>query len=167
MSKTATDLRAEAAQDFKDVEDSFDRCDTDGFLSQWASDINGRVKLAQATIAEHGGKALFAQDYLINRATGEEVTDARLCRTRYGLKWRIDSTDEWLPYNPTRESTLAKKGYREEVRYEVCEARAKSWCPTNGSYTSVQVRTFRSDMSDSQQRYLGWRHIGTPDQEEA
>jgi hypothetical protein len=52
---TADELRAAASKKFQDAEDSFDRCDTDGFLSQWASGISAdRLRLA-AEIKDNGG----------------------------------------------------------------------------------------------------------------
>ena len=38
--KTAQEYRNEAAELHNRVEESFERCDTDGFLSQWANGIS-------------------------------------------------------------------------------------------------------------------------------
>jgi hypothetical protein len=67
MSNTdAADLRAQAARHDQDAADSFERCDTDGFLSQWASGMTARKLRAQADLAEQGGtietQALFNLD---------------------------------------------------------------------------------------------------------
>lgn len=51
--KTAAEWRAESAEMFAKREESYDRCDTDGFLSQWAlgslsQDYSLRAQLAEA-----------------------------------------------------------------------------------------------------------------------
>lgn len=59
----AVRLDAEATGRHQAAADSFDRCDTDGFLSQWASGISGRLAAAKAEIARNHGyveaRALF------------------------------------------------------------------------------------------------------------
>jgi len=48
-----------AAAHAKAKADSFDRCDTDGFLSQWASGINGELARTKRDILLNGGYAQF------------------------------------------------------------------------------------------------------------
>jgi hypothetical protein len=118
---TAEELRAGAEQRREEAAASFERCDTDGFLSQWASGITARLYEQQAKIAEAGGTALFARDELLTLAG--EKTDARLCETRYGTKWRLDSTDEWIKYGASAKA-LAKRGYRAIELIERAPAKA-------------------------------------------
>lgn len=63
---TPAELRAEAQRADQAAADSFERSDTDGFLSQWASSITARKLRAQAELAEAGGltetSALFNLD---------------------------------------------------------------------------------------------------------
>ena len=42
MTSTAAQLREAAAADRQAAYDSFERCDTDGFMSQWASGLVDR-----------------------------------------------------------------------------------------------------------------------------
>lgn len=60
---TATDLRNQAAAHEQAAQDSFDRCDTDGFLSQWAHGLSAEKARRQAEIVEAGGVAEFAALY--------------------------------------------------------------------------------------------------------
>lgn len=163
MTTKAEELRAEAAQHEQDAADSFERCDTDGFLSQWASGINARLDRLRADVVEAGGIGTFAKDVLVT-LDGEE-TDARLVKTRYGLRWRLDSTDEWLGHRPARESTLASKGYREVEVYEVAPARADTWAPAGATglsgATSVSVGVFRDDVRKGEQAL--WRLVALGD----
>ncbi|MFC7593570.1 hypothetical protein ACFQYP_65080 [Nonomuraea antimicrobica] len=59
MSATATALREQAARDDQAAYDSFERCGTDGALSQWAHSQNAQEARLQATITEADGVALF------------------------------------------------------------------------------------------------------------
>lgn len=160
---TAAELRARAAAERQEARDSFERCDTDGFLSQWASGINARMYERQAEIAENGGMATFARTVLVSAETGEVVAGARVVQTRFGERWRIDATDEWVAYMPERASTLARKGYAE---IEVVEQAAAGVCIA-GSGTglsgaaSCYVRTFRRDARRSD----GWRCVGIANDE--
>ncbi len=54
--KTVSEWKAEAAASRKRSADSFERCDTDGFLSQWASDTMARRYDECADIAENDGR---------------------------------------------------------------------------------------------------------------
>lgn len=102
--ETAEKLRSEASQAFKNAEDSFQRSDTDGFLSQWASSEIGRLKNAQAEILENGG--VWAIPTLME---GERmVTAVRVLnynKFSYSNKWEWFLEDEeaekfgrrWIP----------------------------------------------------------------------
>lgn len=163
MTQTAEQLRKEAAQHRQDAVDSFDRCDTDGFLSQWASGMNADLKLARAKIAEAGGLATFTRLRLVT-LDGQE-TDARRVNTRYGSKWRLDSTDEWLGVQPVRESTLARKGYREVEEFALAPAKAIHWAPPGArglsGATSVQTLVLRADIEGND--VWDWRLDGYGD----
>lgn len=55
----AARLRAQATRNRASAEESFQRCDTDGFLSQWADGINARLREREASILECGGWSVF------------------------------------------------------------------------------------------------------------
>lgn len=56
-------LRQMAADSRQREAESFERCDTDGFLSQWTNAIGAQLYEAQAHIAERGGRAEFTGLY--------------------------------------------------------------------------------------------------------
>lgn len=157
--ETAAALRAKAAQHEQDARDSFERCDTDGFLSQWASQQMSALERTNARIAEVGGVWTFSRLQLLT--TDGEATDARLVETKYGQRWRLNSTDQWLPVSPKRESTLGKHGYREVELREVAPAKAIHWAPPGARGLSgasmVQVVIIRTDDAK------GWRPAGAPE----
>lgn len=154
MTTRGEELRQEAVELRASARESFERCDTDGFLSQWADGINARLAEAKADIADAGGTALFARWILLN-AAGEEL-DARRVETRYGVKWRIDSTDEWLTWGSER--AAKRRGY--EVREVVERADAGAAISAQGrglsGAASATIRIYRKGAASSE----GWRCIG-------
>lgn len=82
--KTSTELRAEAAAAAQRSADSFERSDTDGFLSQWANDMTAQLLNRKAEIVDQGGRARFIGLY-----HGEQRVAARLVDGRYGWVWML------------------------------------------------------------------------------
>lgn len=112
--EAATRLREKAAAHDAEAHASFERCDTDGALSQWASGLNARVARLQADIVENGGLAEFTALFDLD---GNWVRAKRI-NGRYGTCWMIldengDATGQFAPFAPSRKSTLEKRGYRE------------------------------------------------------
>jgi len=111
---TAEDYMNMASGKYRQAEESFERCDTDGYLSQWASSIMANVYRHLADLAENGGKAEFLA---LADLEGNEVS-AKVINGRYGPCWAImdgsgNFTGKFVNYRPARESTLRKKGYQE------------------------------------------------------
>ncbi len=48
-----------AAESLRSAEESFERCNTDGFLSQYCSGLSARLHEARAEIARNGGQDQF------------------------------------------------------------------------------------------------------------
>ncbi len=106
-------------------QESFDRCDTDGFLSQWANTISAREYRAQAQILRQGGYDSFP--VLVETKTGKVVaTNVHFFpHPKFSWqnvrKWRVFDENiaairRWIPYGST--SRVQKQmGLREEMRY--------------------------------------------------
>lgn len=119
-------LRSKAAAHEQEAIDSFDRCDTDGFVSQWASGVCASEARLAATIVDNGGRDYFPALFTLD---GEFVPAKAITfqsKFSYGeeRRWMVldangRSTGTFLPYWPKRRSTLAKRGYVEGwvVRY--------------------------------------------------
>lgn len=110
----AARLRTEAAAHWQERADSFERCDTDGFLSQWASGLTAQHRSAEARLLEDGGVAEFITLFDLD---GNWVP-SRLVEGKYGTSWMVlDETGKrtgvYVPYLPKRRDTLAKRGYVE------------------------------------------------------
>lgn len=116
ITKTADEYRAEAAAHRAAEAESFARCDTDGFISQYVHTLNAREASVKARLAEQGGMedfgALFHLDGTIastHQADGE-----------YGSYWVLN--DEATARFGKRFVSLsrAKNGQR---RYEANRAK--------------------------------------------
>jgi len=110
----AKQLREASSRKAQEAIDSFDRCDTDGFLSQWASGLNSRLDNANASILEDGGVSEFDAVFDLEG----NYQPAVLIDTRYGKAWSLTDSNGrflnppmFLPSRPARASTIKKKGY--------------------------------------------------------
>jgi len=108
--------REKAKQADQEAFDSFERCDTDGFLSQWASRITADKHRLAAQIAERGGTWQFPALFDLE---GRPV-NAKLIDGRYGRCWALMEgetngpfTGEFVTAFPKRPSTMTKKGFFE------------------------------------------------------
>jgi hypothetical protein len=92
-------LDGKSADALRAREESFERCDTDGFLSQWADGLASRLESENARILRDGGYAEFP--LLVDSKTGEVVgryrhtfTNCYGGRPRQQYSWRVE--DEYL-----------------------------------------------------------------------
>jgi hypothetical protein len=104
----------EADQHDRDARESFERSDTDGFLSQWASGLTAERKRLQASIVENDGMAEIG--CVVD--ADDRIVPARWIDTRFGgcfaLFEDFDSANnksgkiiEWIS-----ESKMERLGYR-------------------------------------------------------
>ena len=117
VEKTAAEYRAEAQAERLASQASFERCDTDGALSQWGSDMMAAVNHVLAELAEQGGMAEFV---VLCDLQGQEVR-ARVVSSKYGACWALCDeqdrfTGEFVAYCPARPSTLRRHGFQEVHR---------------------------------------------------
>lgn len=140
---TAPELRDRAAERAQEAHDSFDRCDTDGFLTQWASGLNSNADRMAADLLDAGNVAEFAALY--DLATGDRVP-ARLFDGQYGLCWMIvdattrKATGTFVSAFPKRTATMERKGYREGA--ELAPARVVM---TGSNVCTVRPAVVRTD----------------------
>jgi hypothetical protein len=139
-----------ASEHFRSAEESFDRCDTDGFLTQWAHGLNGRLEKRKAELARNGGMATFRGLY--DRETGERVA-AKLIEGRYGYCWAFCDADGNFTgrFLGDSKGTPRSRMYREgfESRTEDAPANAvlqgaKGATGLSGAHT-VGVVVYRTD----------------------
>lgn len=139
---TPDQLRAEAQEWDQRAAESWERSDTDGFLSQWASGLAAsRLRLA-AEIAENGGRWRFPALFDL----AGNLVAAKLIETKFGLAWGVLESDDprskitkWVTAFPARPSTMQRKGYREG--YVMARAKADYRGANATSVRAVAVRT--------------------------
>lgn len=147
----ATLLRAEADRQDQAAEESFQRCDTDGFLSQWALGLGAQRDRLQADILEDGGVAEFPAlfDLQGNRVRAKLITVPD--KFNYGRPKRVWAfcdlqdklTGKFINPFPKRASTMEKKGYREGT--ETAPAKADIVGYGRGLSGHAWVATVRTD----------------------
>lgn len=74
--------RAKAAEHIAKAEESWQRSDTDGFLTQWAHGISSQLEMRKADIAERGGKA----DFLVAFDADGNLVPMKSIDTKYGTR---------------------------------------------------------------------------------
>lgn len=152
MTERAKKLRQQAADHVEAAERSFERCDTDGFLSQWAHGLRAQQLRTQAEIEEDGGLApfpgLFDQD-------GQRV-DAKLINGQYGRVWLLATEAaarygrRFIPYDGSHDDGLDGRS-RVQVRlglvqrYELAPAKAIITGSGTGLSGSAWVTVIRVD----------------------
>jgi len=131
---TSEELRAEATEGYQRAVESFERCDTDGWLSQWCHTLMADLRMRQADIIDAGGKSQFIGLYL-----GERRVAAKLIKTKYGMSWRLREDEQewagraWVPFGPT---SLVQKRLGLTERSES----APAWAAQDG----MQVYEYRT-----------------------
>lgn len=143
--------RAAADAAAKRVEESWDRSDTDGFLTQWASGLTSRKHTAQAKIDENGGTARFVGLF---DADGNRIA-AKQMRGEYGAYWAlVDENDTFtgvfinrtkaaVGTRPSARSKMGQYGLYED--WEEAPARAVIQGSGTGLSGNAWVATVRTD----------------------
>ena len=112
---TADDYMAKAAKCRDDEMESWDRCDTDGFLSQWALQQLTHAYRAMAAMARNGWE--METTAVFNLAGDLVSTDSRM--GQYGPYWLVRLADGSVDFfnesnaknDARRVANNAKKGY--------------------------------------------------------
>lgn len=148
MLAQAAQYRAEARGCYGSAYDSFERCDTDGFLSQWASGVMAGRYEGAAQILENGGCAEFIALFDLEG----NLVPAKYMETRYGYAWALLEVNEdesiqrivgWFNESRAKNEETArrnneKKGYRLGKVRAACFLNLKDGrvIRTDGEYSS-------------------------------
>jgi hypothetical protein len=150
---TADQYREAAGAHAQERQDSFERCDTDGFLSQWASGINSSLNHRLAELAEAGWVSEFPG--LFDAKTGDRVP-AKIIYVRDqfsyngGMKalWAIvdPKTEQFTGvFLPVGENSRKQKKLGFFQKNEIAPANAKIEGRGYGLSGSAWVVTYRTD----------------------
>lgn len=137
-------LDGKSNEHFKTQYESFERCDTDGFVSQWAHSVLEERESVKAQIARNNGFAVFNGLY-----EGKRRIKAREIQTRFGSAWLLHEDETVLiakrgkHFLPTGENSRVLKSLGLEER----EESAPAWATLDGSGTglsgNVWVKVYR------------------------
>lgn len=128
-------LREKAEEWRRREEESFQRCDTDGCVTQWCNAISARDADRAAELADNGNLAVFK--VLIDSSTGEVVGNTlHIFQSRYHYgneyKWAVRRAGaqkpEWIT-DYKRASNFAAKGL--SVAWMVAPAKLYARLPSN------------------------------------
>jgi hypothetical protein len=144
--KTAEQYREEARKHLAAKEESFDRCDTDGFLSQWSSGLSARLCSAKAELVANGKMSDFVGLY-----DGERRLAAKLVNGQYGLVWLLRE-DEEARYGRKFVPTGKRSTVQRRLGLSECKELAPAWATITGSGRglsgNVWVEVYRTDASE-------------------
>ena len=125
--KILADQHKAKAQKYHDrAEESFQRCDTDGFLTQWALEHNAELERLIAGLAENAFRTIFPGLY-----EGDRRVKAKEIQTKFGTCWLLHEDEKALiakrgkPFLPTGNGSRILKGLGLEERDETAPAYAK------------------------------------------
>lgn len=128
-------LRQRAEESRRREEESFQRCDTDGFVSQWCHSITANDADRSAELADQANLSVFK--VLVDVETGEVVGNTIHIfesRFHYGneYKWAVRRNGaekaQWVT-DYKRESNYAAKGLK--TAWMVAPAKLYARCPGN------------------------------------
>jgi hypothetical protein len=155
-------LDEEARTARREREDSFARCDTDGFVSQWASGLSASLSGARAQLLRDGGHALFLGLFRRNTdgTPGERVI-AKLRTGEWGDFWSLCDesgrpTGVCLPAWKTTPSPFDgtySRGLKRSKAWRAGYVEAYEWAPAaarlggrgTGLSGTAWVEVFRTD----------------------
>lgn len=148
--KTATQLREMADRAETAREESFQRSDTDGCVTQWANGISATLYRTQAELTENGGTAEFAALF----DTAGTLIAAKRIEGRYGMSWALLASDDPHSrftgyFNPSkardakrRQAADAAKGY--QVGLVRAKAKAEIFATGRGLSGAANARVIIS-----------------------
>lgn len=107
--------------------DSFERCDTDGFLSQWADGLGSQREEVNAEIAAEGGYALFP--CLFDKATGQPLRCAQK-PSKFGGSYWLLGDEEAEKYG----RRFVPFGSRSRVQKDIGLYQGEVWQPAKADF---------------------------------
>lgn len=109
-------------------EDSFERSDTDGFMSQWASGVMSNLYHVLSRLAERGGLAEFSWPFLEKDGEWVRAESFKWVQSQYGSSVLVnpgtDGSFFWNPSEARKGATRLRKDEAKGVRWGTVETEA-------------------------------------------
>lgn len=131
---TPQEWRDMAKQRRQSERESFERSDTDGYLSQWALGLTAQLYDTLAIVAEHGGMWEFRT---LADVQGTVIEGAREVRTRYGWAWLTPSGQFFNPSHARNEADRKARDLAKGFQF-VMVSRPAAVTLQGESFTSVR-----------------------------
>lgn len=134
--KTAAQWREMAKGNRRASQESFDRCDTDGALSQWGLDVLARKYELCAKLAEQDGTWEFPALFTL---TGGLVAEAVWIKTKLNKwVWRIGSGNTVAWFDPSKARSGARRRANDAAKgYQLGTVRTRAYVGTSGGGRGV------------------------------
>lgn len=137
--RTADEWRGMARASRQRAADSWERCDTDGFMSQWASGLTAREYDTCAELAERGGWHEFQALFDVNG----NLMDAEIRDGQYGMYWLVKGLPAGVkPFFTESKARSGKRRYANDSAkgFRLGTVRRKGYVKLAGALaTSVSV----------------------------
>ena len=127
--KSSSEYRKLASKSEDKARESFNRCDTDGFLSQWASGLNARLNRSKADLVDAGNTFTF---------TGLYEGDRRVKAKEIKTYFQFSESYQWVLH---------------EDEVDLIAKRGKCYLPT-GSNSRVHKQLGLSERKESSPAYV-------------
>ncbi|WGH21011.1 hypothetical protein SEA_AZIRA_5 [Gordonia phage Azira] len=147
---TADEYRAMAQRERQSSYDSFERCDTDGFLSQWAHDSMARTYLTLAGWAEDGGDVQTIAWPMILDDEGNWlwVDEYRFVSGQYGDSvriWHDGKAHWWNPSRARKAATAQRNDEKKGFRWALVKAKVEAYTYSAGMSVGLALRPVTDD----------------------
>ena len=142
---TADEHRAAAQANRDEAAASWERCDTDGFVSQWASGITAQLHSAQARLTDNGGRAEFAAlfDLEGNLVPAKLVLGRSFNGMAPKESWLLLATDK--PNGPAKKDPATGKTVFHSRSYAATESRQRAHHAKKGFYEGTVLAPARAE----------------------
>lgn len=156
----------QAKQRDRSAQESFERCDTDGFLTQWAAGVTASEFRAKAGVLENGGTSVFRGLYFNGQRLKAKMVQVYNHYTyNHESKWLCDLDEPFTNEVVKGRKWLPTRGYGRKSRiqdqlgiYEADE-RDWAWIKVVGDKTNCGPSTIRvGDPWGEDAIYLGRTH---------
>ncbi|UMO76152.1 hypothetical protein SEA_AMOK_29 [Gordonia phage Amok] len=149
---TADEYRAMAQRNREQSAESFDRCDTDGFLSQWAHDSLAHTYRTLADWAEEGGdvQEIAWPMILDDEGNWRWVDEFRYVKGQYGESvriWHDHKVHWWNPSRARKAATARRNDEKKGFRWALVKATVEAYTYSAGMHVGLALRPVTDDSS--------------------
>lgn len=149
---TADEYREMAQRERHLSAESFDRCDTDGFLSQWAHDSMARTYLTLANWTEDGGdvQEIAWPMILDDEGNWRWVDEFRYVKGQYGESvriWHEHKVHWWNPSRARKAEVARRNDEKKGFRWALVKATVEAYTYSAGMNVALALRPVTDDSS--------------------